>query len=164
MVNKVLMANHGFGFGKINLNLYSICDFLDKVMTLPGIHYAITALATLVLKSLGYLERFDLPLLELMNIGVDFRTVYKYLTQVSFPSPILRFIVLWPYFLGVHPSPSKEVFHSAFNLLGHMAPAQAMSLLLVGPFVDLWLTNNRVDTYSYNNVVMVSDVQYFNLD
>ncbi|RCV34422.1 hypothetical protein SETIT_7G158700v2 [Setaria italica] len=47
----------------------------------------------------------------------------------------------------------KKYSLSAFDLLGHTAPAQAASLLLLGPFVDLWLTNNRVDTYHYNNVV-----------
>ncbi|KAJ6774923.1 UDP-RHAMNOSE/UDP-GALACTOSE TRANSPORTER 4 [Salix purpurea] len=38
----------------------------------------------------------------------------------------------------------------SFNLLGHTAPAQAASLLLVGPFMDYWLTNNRVDSYAYS--------------
>ncbi|KDP35285.1 hypothetical protein JCGZ_09444 [Jatropha curcas] len=37
----------------------------------------------------------------------------------------------------------------SFNLLGHTAPAQAASLLLVGPFLDYWLTNKRVDEYAY---------------
>jgi solute carrier family 35 protein E3 len=37
----------------------------------------------------------------------------------------------------------------SFNLLGHTAPAQAASLLLVGPFMDYWLTNKRVDAYDY---------------
>ncbi|OAY58509.1 UDP-rhamnose/UDP-galactose transporter 5 isoform X2 [Manihot esculenta] len=41
---------------------------------------------------------------------------------------------------------------SSFNLLGHTAPAQAATLLLVGPFLDYWLTNRRVDTYDYNIV------------
>ncbi|CAK9154185.1 unnamed protein product [Ilex paraguariensis] len=39
---------------------------------------------------------------------------------------------------------------SSFNLLGHTAPAQAASLLLLGPFVDYWLTNKRVDAFDYN--------------
>ncbi|MQM19451.1 hypothetical protein Taro_052456 [Colocasia esculenta] len=38
----------------------------------------------------------------------------------------------------------------SFNLLGHTAPVQAASLLLVGPFVDYWLTTKRVDAYDYN--------------
>ncbi|KAI9108624.1 hypothetical protein K1719_020271 [Acacia pycnantha] len=37
----------------------------------------------------------------------------------------------------------------SFNLLGHTAPAQATSLLLLGPFVDYWLTNKRVDAFNY---------------
>ncbi|KAF8404463.1 hypothetical protein HHK36_009348 [Tetracentron sinense] len=38
----------------------------------------------------------------------------------------------------------------SFNLLGHTAPAQAASLLLLGPFLDYWLTSKRVDTYDYS--------------
>ncbi|XP_057419530.1 UDP-rhamnose/UDP-galactose transporter 4 isoform X1 [Lotus japonicus] len=37
----------------------------------------------------------------------------------------------------------------SFNLLGHTAPVQATSLLLVGPFLDYWLTSKRVDAYNY---------------
>ncbi|QCE08056.1 UDP-rhamnose/UDP-galactose transporter 6-like [Vigna unguiculata] len=40
---------------------------------------------------------------------------------------------------------------SSFNLLGHTAPAQAGSLLLVGPFLDYLLTNNRVDQFAYSS-------------
>ncbi|KAM7280096.1 hypothetical protein ACFE04_007230 [Oxalis oulophora] len=39
---------------------------------------------------------------------------------------------------------------SSFNLLGHTAPAQAGTLLLIGPFLDYWLTNKRVDAYEFN--------------
>ncbi|MQL85826.1 hypothetical protein Taro_018360 [Colocasia esculenta] len=42
----------------------------------------------------------------------------------------------------------------SFNLLGHTAPVQAASLLLLGPFVDYWLTNKRVDAYDYNVTVV----------
>jgi hypothetical protein len=57
----------------------------------------------------------------------------------------------------------KKYSLSAFNLLGHTAPAQAASLLLLGPFVDYWLTGNRIDTFHYNNVVTVSGVPHFSL-
>lgn len=40
----------------------------------------------------------------------------------------------------------------SFNLLGHTAPAQAASLLVVGPFMDYWLTNKRVDAYAYSMI------------
>ncbi|KAJ6818774.1 UDP-galactose transporter 2-like [Iris pallida] len=42
----------------------------------------------------------------------------------------------------------------SFNLLGHTAPVQAASLLLLGPFVDYWLTNKRVDAFDYNVTVV----------
>lgn len=43
----------------------------------------------------------------------------------------------------------KKYSLGSFNLLGHTAPIQASSLLLVGPFLDYWLTNKRVDAYNY---------------
>ncbi|TYI28791.1 hypothetical protein ES332_A05G269500v1 [Gossypium tomentosum] len=44
---------------------------------------------------------------------------------------------------------------SSFNLLGHTAPAQAGTLLLLGPFLDYWLANKRVDAYNYNLVSLM---------
>ncbi|MBA0692237.1 hypothetical protein Goari_009812, partial [Gossypium aridum] len=38
----------------------------------------------------------------------------------------------------------------------HTAPAQAGTLLLLGPFLDYWLTSQRVDAYNYNIVSIVS--------
>ena len=45
---------------------------------------------------------------------------------------------------------------SSFNLLGHTAPAQAASLLLVGPFLDYFLTSKRVDRYDFDIGSLVS--------
>ncbi|CAI9277939.1 unnamed protein product [Lactuca saligna] len=39
---------------------------------------------------------------------------------------------------------------SSFNLLGHTTPIQAGSLLLVGPFLDYWLTEKRVNMFKYD--------------
>ncbi|XP_076937562.1 UDP-rhamnose/UDP-galactose transporter 6-like [Bidens hawaiensis] len=44
---------------------------------------------------------------------------------------------------------------SSFNLLGHTAPIQAGSLLILGPFLDYWLTENRVDMFKYDLPSMV---------
>ncbi|KAI0531413.1 hypothetical protein KFK09_000968 [Dendrobium nobile] len=38
----------------------------------------------------------------------------------------------------------------SFNLLGHTAPAQAASLLLLGPFIDYLLTTKKVYAFDYN--------------
>ena len=43
----------------------------------------------------------------------------------------------------------------SFDLLGHTAPVQAASLLLVGPFVDYWLTEKKVYAYDYTVISMV---------
>ncbi|TVU15324.1 hypothetical protein EJB05_38840 [Eragrostis curvula] len=197
MVNKALMATHGFGFAT----------------TLPGLHFATTALATVILKSLGYLEPSYLPLKELvkyvsfanisvvgMNASLMWNTVGFYQISKLSTVPVLCMLeVLFDnarYSKGTKLSImvvlagvavctvtdvsvntkgliaavvavcstafqqhnihylQKKYSLSAFNLLGHTAPAQAASLLILGPFVDFWLTNNRVDTYNYNNMVV----------
>lgn len=51
----------------------------------------------------------------------------------------------------------------SFNLLGHTAPAQAASLLLLGPFVDYWLTNKRVAAYPYGLTSVVSILGFYTL-
>lgn len=65
---------------------------------------------------------------------------------------VAAFIAVWSTSLQqyyVHFLQRKYSLGS-FNLLGHTAPAQAGSLLLLGPFLDYWLTNKRVDAYDYN--------------
>ncbi|KAJ8484545.1 hypothetical protein OPV22_017030 [Ensete ventricosum] len=49
----------------------------------------------------------------------------------------------------------KKYSLGSFNLLGHTAPAQAASLLILGPFLDYWLTNKRVDRFDYNATVVL---------
>lgn len=49
---------------------------------------------------------------------------------------------------------------SSFNLLGHTAPAQAASLLLLGPFLDYWLTSKRIDAFEFSASSLVSAVTY----
>ena len=48
----------------------------------------------------------------------------------------------------------------SFNLLGHTALAQAASLLLLGPFLDYWLTSKRVDAYNCGFASVVCFVSY----
>lgn len=54
----------------------------------------------------------------------------------------------------------KKYSLSPFDLLGHTAPAQAGTLLLVGPFLDYWLTNKRIDAFDYTTPSIVSDVEH----
>lgn len=71
-----------------------------------------------------------------------------YLTPISFD--VLQYV----HYL------QRKYSLGSFNLLGHTAPAQAASLLLLGPFVDYWLTNKRVDAYNYGLASVVSFASY----
>ncbi|CAM6087190.1 unnamed protein product [Calypogeia fissa] len=44
----------------------------------------------------------------------------------------------------------KKYSLGSFDLLGHTAPVQAASLILTGPLVDYWLTENRVDLFDFS--------------
>jgi len=43
----------------------------------------------------------------------------------------------------------KKYSLGSFDLLGHTAPLQAATLLILGPFLDYWLAEKRVDLYDY---------------
>uniref|UniRef100_A0A0D3F7L3 Sugar phosphate transporter domain-containing protein n=1 Tax=Oryza barthii TaxID=65489 RepID=A0A0D3F7L3_9ORYZ len=196
MVNKALMATHGFSFAT----------------TLTGLHFATTTLMTLVMKWLGHIQPSYLPLPELvkfvffanlsivgMNVSLMWNSVGFYqiaklciipvlcileilfdkvrysrntklsivlvlvgvavctVTDVSVNSKglLAAVIAVWSTALQQHyvHHLQKKYSLGSFNLLGHTAPAQAASLLILGPFVDFWLTNRRVDTFNYTTIV-----------
>lgn len=58
---------------------------------------------------------------------------------------IAAFIAVWSTSLQIYYVHHLQKKHSigSFDLLGHTAPAQAASLLLIGPFMDYWLTEKR---------------------
>ncbi|ONK67469.1 uncharacterized protein A4U43_C05F380 [Asparagus officinalis] len=193
MVNKALMATHGFSFAT----------------TLTGLHFATTTLMALVLRWLGYIQASHLPLPDLikfvlfanlsivgMNVSLMWNSVGFYqiaklcmipvscLLEVLFDKIhysrgtklsimvvlagvavctvndvsvntkglIAAVIAVWSTALQqyyVHFLQRKYSLGS-FNLLGHTAPVQAASLLILGPFIDFWLTKKRVDAFDYN--------------
>ncbi|CAM8912402.1 unnamed protein product [Rhodiola kirilowii] len=195
IVNKALMATHGFSFAT----------------TLTGLHFATTTLMTVALRWMGYIQSSHLPLSELfkfvlfanfsivgMNVSLMWNSVGFYqiakltmipvscfleivldkvrysrdtklsillvlvgvavctVTDVSVNGKgfIAAFIAVWSTSLQqyyVHFLQRKYALGS-FNLLGHTAPAQAASLLIVGPFLDYWLTEKRVDAYPYSTI------------
>ncbi|KAJ6818599.1 UDP-galactose transporter 2-like [Iris pallida] len=196
MVNKALMATHGFSFAT----------------TLTGLHFATTTLMAVVLRWLGYIQPSHLPLPELikfvifanlsivgMNVSLMWNSVGFYqiaklcmipvscLLEVVFDKVhysrdtklsimvvlvgvavctvsdvsvnvkglVAAVVAIWSTALQqyyVHFLQRKYSLGS-FNLLGHTAPVQAASLLLLGPFFDYWLTNKRVDAFDYNVTV-----------
>nr|CAD1827725.1 unnamed protein product [Ananas comosus var. bracteatus] len=87
-------------------------------------------------------------------IGVAVCTVTD--VSVNTKGLIAAIIAVWSTALQqyyVHYLQRKYSFGS-FNLLGHTAPAQAGSLLLLGPFVDYLLTSKRVDAFDYNSMAV----------
>lgn len=197
MVNKALMAKHGFSFAT----------------TLTGLHFATTTMMVLVLRWLGYIQTSHLPFFDLikfvffanlsivgMNVSLMWNSVGFYqiaklcmipvscLLEVLFDKIhysrgtklsimvvltgvavctvndvsvntrglVAAIIAVWSTALQqyyVHHLQRKYSLGS-FNLLGHTAPVQAASLLILGPFIDYWLTNKRVDAFEYNTTVV----------
>ncbi|KAJ3679507.1 hypothetical protein LUZ60_017518 [Juncus effusus] len=197
MVNKALMATHGFSFAT----------------TLTGLHFGTTTLMTVAMRFLGFVQPSYLPLSELvkfvifanlsivgMNVSLMWNSVGFYqiaklciipvlcLFEVLFDNIrysrgtkmsiivvlfgvgvctvsdvslntrglVAAAVAIWGTALQqyyVHYL-QKKYSLSSFNLLGHTAPAQMASLLILGPFVDYWLTNKKVYAFEYTPIVI----------
>ncbi|KAG0446690.1 hypothetical protein HPP92_028706 [Vanilla planifolia] len=161
MVNKALMATHGFSFAT----------------TLTGLHFTATTIMTGVLRclmwnSVGFYQIAKLCMIPVscflevlfdkvrysrhtklsimvVLVGVAVCTVTD--VSVNFRGLIAAAIAVWSTALQqyyVHFLQRKYSLGS-FNLLGHTAPSQAASLLLLGPFLDYLLTRKSVHAYDY---------------
>lgn len=109
----------------------------------------VSCLLEVLLDKVRYSRDTKLSILVVL-IGVAVCTV----TDVSVNSKglIAATIAVWSTALQqyyVHYLQRKYSLGS-FNLLGHTAPAQAASLLIIGPFLDFWLTDKRVDAFDYS--------------
>ncbi|XP_057530681.1 UDP-rhamnose/UDP-galactose transporter 6-like [Amaranthus tricolor] len=85
----------------------------------------------------------------LVLVGVSVCTVTD--VSVNTKGFIAAFIAVWSTSLQqyyVHHL-QKKYSLSSVNLLGHTAPIQAGSLLILGPFIDYRLTSKRIDAYNY---------------
>ena len=79
--------------------------------------------------------------------------------QVSNPTYNLQYMMLFWFLLSQYVHYLQRNYSlGSFNLLGHTAPALAVSLLLVGSFLDCWLTGKRVYAYDYT---LTSAVSFF---
>ncbi|KAL9245689.1 hypothetical protein vseg_019312 [Gypsophila vaccaria] len=90
----------------------------------------------------------------LVLVGVGVCTVTD--VSVNAKGFMAAFVAVWSTALQqyyVHHLQHKYSI-SSFNLLGRTAPVQAASLLVVGPFMDYWLTNKRVDAYPYSETAV----------
>ncbi|MED6193278.1 UDP-rhamnose/UDP-galactose transporter 5 [Stylosanthes scabra] len=141
----VFFANFSIVGMNVSLMLNSVGFYqIAKLSMIP-----VSCLFEIVFDKIRYSRDTKLSILVVL-IGVSVCTV----TDVSVNSRgfIAASIAVWSTALQqyyVHYLQRKYSL-SSFNLLGHTAPAQAGTLLLVGPFLDYWLTNNRIDKFEFN--------------
>ncbi|CDP11437.1 unnamed protein product [Coffea canephora] len=141
----VLFANFSIVGMNVSLMWNSVGFYqIAKLSMIP-----VSCLLEVVFDKIRYSRDTKLSI-ALVLLGVGVCTVTD--VSVNTKGFVAAFIAVWSTSLQqyyVHFLQRKYSLGS-FNLLGHTAPAQAASLLLVGPFLDYWLTNKRIDAFNFN--------------
>ncbi|XP_068639832.1 UDP-rhamnose/UDP-galactose transporter 6 [Aristolochia californica] len=143
----VLFANFSIVGMNVSLMWNSVGFYqIAKLSMIP-----VSCLLEVVLDKIRYSRDTKLSI-GVVLLGVAVCTVTD--VSVNTKGFIAAFIAVWSTAIQqyyVHYLQRKYSLGS-FNLLGHTAPAQAATLLVVGPFLDYWLTTKRVDMFDYNAV------------
>ncbi|KAG7618982.1 UDP-rhamnose/UDP-galactose transporter 4 [Arabidopsis thaliana] len=143
----VLFANFSIVGMNVSLMWNSVGFYqIAKLSMIP-----VSCLLEVMLDNVRYSRDTKLSIL-LVLAGVAVCTVTD--VSVNLNGFLAAAIAVWSTALQqyyVHYLQRKYALGS-FNLLAHTAPVQAASLLLVGPFLDYWLTNQRVDAYNFSFV------------
>ncbi|KAL9277253.1 hypothetical protein ACSQ67_025201 [Phaseolus vulgaris] len=146
----VVFANFSIVGMNISLMWNSVGFYqIAKLTMIP-----VSCLLEVVLDKIRYSRDTKLSI-GIVLLGVGVCTVTD--VSVNTRGFIAAFIAVWSTSMQqyyVHYLQRKYSL-SSFNLLGHTAPAQAASLLLLGPFLDYWLTNARVDRYDYKTASLI---------
>ncbi|CAF1709998.1 BnaC03g60580D [Brassica napus] len=141
----VLFANFSIVGMNVSLMWNSVGFYqIAKLSMIP-----VSCLLEVVLDNVRYSRDTKLSIL-LVLAGVAVCTVTD--VSVNLNGFLAAAIAVWSTALQqyyVHYLQRKYSLGS-FNLLAHTAPVQAASLLLVGPFLDYWLTNQRVDAFNFS--------------
>ncbi|GJM88105.1 hypothetical protein PR202_ga04131 [Eleusine coracana subsp. coracana] len=154
MVNKALMAKHGFSFGLSQPSHLPLPDLIKFVifsnLSIVGMNVSLMWELCWFLSDSKAVH--DTRIMS--SGGVAVCTVTD--VSVNAKGLMAAVIAVWStafqqYY--VHFLQRKYSLNS-FNLLGHTAPAQAGSLLLVGPFVDFMLTGKRVDHFNFSSFAL----------
>lgn len=131
-MNVSLMWN-SVGFYQIaKLSMIPVCCFLEVVLDKVRYSRDTKLSIALVLLGVGVCTVTDVS----VN-GRGFLAAFIAVWSTSFQQYYVHYL-------------QRKYSLGSFNLLGHTAPAQAASLLLLGPFLDFWLTSKRVDSYDYS--------------
>nr|GMD52251.1 UDP-galactose transporter 2-like [Ipomoea batatas] len=140
----VLFANFSIVGMNVSLMWNSVGFYqIAKLSMIP-----VSCLLEVVFDKIRYSRDTKLSI-SLVLLGVAVCTVTD--VSVNTKGFIAAFIAVWSTALQqyyVHFLQRKYSL-SSFNLLGHTAPAQAGTLLILGPFLDYWLTTKRIDQYNF---------------
>ncbi|KAI8531573.1 hypothetical protein RHMOL_Rhmol11G0147200 [Rhododendron molle] len=146
----VIFANFSIVGMNVSLMWNSVGFYqIAKLSMIP-----VSCLLEVVLDKIRYSRDTKLSIAVVL-VGVAVCTVTD--VSVNTKGFIAAFIAVWSTAMQqyyVHYLQRKYSLGS-FNLLGHTAPAQAATLLVVGPFLDYWLTNKRVDAFEFNLASLV---------
>lgn len=141
----VIFANFSIVGMNVSLMWNSVGFYqIAKLSMIP-----VSCLLEVVLDKIRYSRDTKLSIAVVL-LGVGVCTVTD--VSVNARGFIAAFVAVWSTSMQqyyVHHLQRKYSLTS-FNLLGHTAPAQAATLLLVGPFLDYWLTDKKIYAYDYN--------------
>ncbi|KAI3507238.1 hypothetical protein L1887_22130 [Cichorium endivia] len=141
----VLFANFSIVGMNVSLMWNSVGFYqIAKLSMIP-----VSCLFEVAFDKIRYSRDTKLSILVVL-LGVAVCTVTD--VSVNAKGFVAAFIAVWTTSLQqyyVHYLQRKYSL-SSFNLLGHTAPIQAGTLLVVGPFLDYWLTEKRVDMFKYD--------------
>ncbi|GAA0153583.1 secondary carrier transporter [Lithospermum erythrorhizon] len=141
----VLCANFSIVGMNVSLMWNSVGFYqIAKLSMIP-----VSCLFEVVFDKIRYSRDTKLSILVVL-IGVGVCTVTD--VSVNTKGFVAAFIAVWSTAMQqyyVHHLQRKYSL-SSFNLLGHTAPTQAATLLILGPFLDYWLTNQRIDSFEFN--------------
>ncbi|KAL2453452.1 Nucleotide-sugar transporter family protein [Abeliophyllum distichum] len=150
LLKYVLFANFSIVGMNVSLMWNSVGFYqIAKLSMIP-----MSCFLEIVLDNVRYSRDTKLSILVVL-LGVAICTVTD--VSVNGKGFIAAFIAVWSTSFQQYYVHFLQRKHSigSFNLLGHTAPPQAASLLLVGPFVDYWLTAKRIDMYNYTSTSML---------
>ncbi|KAK9670530.1 hypothetical protein RND81_13G207700 [Saponaria officinalis] len=149
IIKFVIFANFSIVGMNVSLMWNSVGFYqIAKLSMIP-----VSCFLEVVLDKVRYSRDTKLSIL-LVLVGVGVCTVTD--VSVNGKGFLAAFVAVWSTALQqyyVHYLQRKYSIGS-FNLLGRTAPVQAASLLVLGPFIDYWLTDKRVDAYEYTSVAL----------
>ncbi|KAK1403878.1 UDP-rhamnose/UDP-galactose transporter 6 [Heracleum sosnowskyi] len=141
----VLFANFSIVGMNVSLMLNSVGFYqIAKLSMIP-----VSCLLEVVLDKIRYSRDTKLSILVVL-MGVAVCTVTD--VSVNGRGFIAAFVAVWSTAMQqyyVHYLQRKYSL-SSFNLLGHTAPVQAASLLIIGPYLDYLLTHQKVYAFDFN--------------